>query len=108
MRAGVSTRSPVRFQSRNPLDFAVNLEGVVDRSRPRNRCLMDFLVTLAIPRSACHAEGRAFESVRVPRTVLGGLPSTLPVSSGLGRPDVAGQDVGQIERSGLLELRVAA
>jgi hypothetical protein len=36
------------------------------------------------------------------------FPSTLPVSSGLGRPQAAGQDVGQIERRGLLELRVAA
>jgi hypothetical protein len=36
------------------------------------------------------------------------FPGTLPVSSWLGRPEVAGQDVGQIERSGLLELGVAA
>jgi hypothetical protein len=36
------------------------------------------------------------------------FPSAPPVSSGLGRPEAAGQDVGQIERLGLLELRVAA
>jgi hypothetical protein len=36
------------------------------------------------------------------------FPGTLPVLSGLGRPEVAGQDVGQIERRGLLELCVAA
>jgi hypothetical protein len=36
------------------------------------------------------------------------FPSTLRALSGLGRPGAAGQDVGQIERRGLLELRVAA
>ena len=36
------------------------------------------------------------------------FPGTLPVSSVLGRPEAAGQDIGQIERGGLLELRVAA
>jgi hypothetical protein len=36
------------------------------------------------------------------------FPRALPVSSGLGRAEVAGQDVGQIDRLGLLELRVAA
>jgi hypothetical protein len=57
--------APVRFQSGNSRDFAVNAGHGGTRSRGRSgRILQGYSALHRVPRSACHAEGRGFESLQ--------------------------------------------